>query len=130
MSIRHFIELRLPIIEDHRNSMGKIMSKAISPHELNNAVVDTVQIPDGVIEAINGLLIKSGSRNVITLMQSDVLAAITKKMSVTKKTVFDNNLLDFEQLYRKAGWGVSYDAPGYCETYEESWKFTKPSTKP
>jgi hypothetical protein len=105
------------------------MSKAISPHELNNAVVDAVQIPDGVIEAINELLIKNGSRNPITLMQSDVLVAITKKMRVTKKTVFDNRWLDFEQLYRKAGWVVSYDAPGYCETYEESWKFTKPDTR-
>ena len=33
--------------------------------------------------------------------------------------------LDVEGIYRKAGWDVEYDSPGYCEDYPATFKFRK-----
>ena len=35
---------------------------------------------------------------------------------------------DVEDIYEKAGWDVTYDTPGYNETYEPKFTF-KPSKK-
>jgi hypothetical protein len=34
-------------------------------------------------------------------------------------------MLNFESIYREHGWKVSFDTPGYHESYESSWTFTK-----
>lgn len=35
----------------------------------------------------------------------------------------DEGWLDFEPLFREAGWSVAVDIPGYCENYELFWTF-------
>ena len=42
---------------------------------------------------------------------------------VTRATIFDNNWLDIEPTYRKAGWKVIYDGPAYCENYPATFTF-------
>jgi len=102
------------------------MIRAISPREVEVAIANGANLPDCVIEAVNQLLIKKGAHDCITLMQPEVVTAIMERMGVTdKRIVYVNNWLDFEPFYRKAGWQVTYDRPGYCETYEANWKFEK-----
>jgi hypothetical protein len=41
----------------------------------------------------------------------------------TRQQVFDNNWLDVEDIFRKAGWKVNYEKPAYNESYPASFKF-------
>jgi hypothetical protein len=83
------------------------------------------RIPDGVIEAVNELLSKEFDGKRALLKQNKVLVAISEKMNVPRDTVFANKWLDFEDVYRQAGWLVTYDKPAYNETYEATFEFRK-----
>lgn len=58
--------------------------------------------------------------------QDELVDFILKKApeDVTRQTLFDNHWLDIEPIYRKVGWKVEYDKPGYCETYDANFTFT------
>jgi gamma-glutamylcysteine synthetase len=44
---------------------------------------------------------------------------------ISSKEIYDKKYLDIESLYKKHGWVVVYDKPGYSETYDPYWTFTK-----
>ena len=46
-------------------------------------------------------------------------------LKITEQEVYDRNLLDVEDAYRKLGWKVAYDKPGYNEAYEGTYQFKK-----
>lgn len=99
--------------------------KPITPKE---AVEQKVfNIPDEVIESFNELIASNlDSGGSATILQKDVIKLIMSKMPKIKKdTIFKKGWLDVEDLFRKAGWTVSYDKPGYCEDYEASFEFSK-----
>lgn len=79
------------------------------------------RIPAFVIDAVNGLLRKDG----VLLKQDDVIAAILARApaGTTRAEVFTEKWLDFEDVFRGAGWAVVYDKPGYNETYEPTFEF-------
>ena len=81
-------------------------------------------IPDAVIEAFNDEIARRFLGNSATVKQDDVLARIQEK-GIERGMVFDNGWLDVEDIYRKAGWEVFYDKPGYNETYASTFKFTR-----
>ena len=60
--------------------------------------------------------------------QDELIDFILKKApeGVTKDTLFDNNWLDIEPVYRKGGWRVVYDNPAYYETYDANFTFLIP----
>jgi hypothetical protein len=39
--------------------------------------------------------------------------------------IYANRWMDVEPVYRKAGWKVDYDRPGYNESYEAHYTFTE-----
>jgi hypothetical protein len=39
--------------------------------------------------------------------------------------VYAKGWLNFEAIYEEAGWKVVYDKPGYNETYDANFTFTK-----
>lgn len=82
-------------------------------------------IPQEVIEAVNELIAeKIGNGRYVTLLQKEVVNRICKKMpTVSAQILFDKHWLDFEDVFRRAGWQVEYDKPAYCETYEANWTF-------
>lgn len=43
----------------------------------------------------------------------------------SRQFIFDKHWLDIEDTYRKAGWNVEYDKPGYCENYDAYFVFSK-----
>lgn len=98
--------------------------KPITPDEA--AASHLTSIPDAVFEVFNKLIsdrysAESGS---VTIQQKEVTEQLVAK-GLDLREVFAKNWLDVEPHYRKAGWTVVYDKPGYCETYEPSWSFSK-----
>jgi len=44
---------------------------------------------------------------------------------LTRQGMYDKGWMDVEDAYRKAGWDVDFDKPGYNETYEANFTFSK-----
>lgn len=101
--------------------------KAITPAEAANA--HATNIPDFVIEVVNKLISSafSGS-NSFVITQKRIVEEIIKDNHniphISSRLIFDNNWLDFEPLFEKAGWDVEFDKPGYNESYEVFFRFT------
>ena len=100
------------------------MVKPITPKE-----VKTVQhsIPDFIIEAVNKLIQQNWDGEKAVIEQKEIFKLVANKQThYTKKQICDKQWLDFEDIYRQAGWNVMYDQPAYCEEYFEPYfKFTK-----
>jgi hypothetical protein len=99
------------------------MVNPIKPEE----VVHT--IPDFIIEAVNTLIKKKWDGKKALIKQDDILAIVSSNNEdsdkPSRRTIFDNNWLDFEDIYREVGWKVEYDKPAYNESYDAYFKFTK-----
>jgi hypothetical protein len=100
--------------------------KPITPQEAK--LSKEINVPNFVIKAFNKCIIaninESGKSVVI---QKDVINQIIKSSpsKVTKIQVIVNGWLDVEPIYRKVGWEVSYDKPGYNEDYEPFFEFSR-----
>jgi hypothetical protein len=100
------------------------MSKPIKPNELD--ALQTERLPDFVFDAVNALLAeKANGQNTIRLFQDEVVSAILSRCDLSQSELYDKHYLDFEPAYREAGWSVKYDKPGYNETYEPHFIFSK-----
>ena len=100
------------------------MTKPISPDEVGQA--RDKSFPDFVIEAFNECITKHWDGKTATFQQREVMAAILAKRpfeTMTKSYVYEQRWLDVEDMYRRQGWHVEYDRPGYCETYEPTFTF-------
>lgn len=98
------------------------MTKPLSPQEAEKGI--GTNIPDFVIEAVNTLLLQRKT----TFTQDEIIEGIREASGykVTRKEIFDKGYLYFEYIFRNAGWDVTYDKPGYNETYPPTFTF-KPS---
>lgn len=104
--------------------MSEIAVKPFTPEDVERTFNDN--LPDFVIEAVNELLAEnfSGKGISIRLQQDDIVKRIMEKGEIKEREeVFEKHYLDFEALYRKNGWKVTYDKPGYNETYEAYFEF-------
>ena len=99
------------------------MTKALSPKEAESLREQGFSIPPEVLEAVNDLIVTKPS-NYFTLKISTVKEAIANKMGIPQAEI-EAHWLDFEPVYRAAGWKVYYDRPGYNESYEGFYKFDK-----
>jgi hypothetical protein len=98
--------------------------KPLSPSEVEKKAQS--DIPDCVIDAVNNLLVKEYRNGSATLRQKDILKEIRRiDENMTSTILFENGWMDFEPIFRKAGWSVEYDKPGYNEDYEATFKFKK-----
>lgn len=100
------------------------MITPISPQQALNEKT----LPDGVMKAINDLIIKNYNGQSFTLKQDTIIQEICINMQIdseSRQLVIDNKWLDFENIYKKVGWNVVYDGPAYNETYEPTFKFNK-----
>lgn len=98
--------------------------KPLSPQEV--ADVAKSEIPPAVIEAVNNLLKKKYRRGQsITLKQEDIMKEVTRLNSdLTSTIVYENGWMDFEATFEGVGWKVTYDKPGYNESYPATFEFT------
>ncbi len=99
------------------------MVKPFTPTESIESKVTS--LPDDVIEAVNELLAENiNEHGQAQIKQRDVESRIKTKMKISTKW-FNQKWLDIEPLYRQYGWNVSYDKPGYNESYDAFYEFTK-----
>jgi hypothetical protein len=97
------------------------MAGPIKPSEVDKTTV----IPDVVFDIFNTLITEKWDGDQAIVLQDTVVERITRTLGCPRHTVFDRNLLDIESAYRKAGWTVVYDKPGYNETYPATFIFKK-----
>lgn len=81
-------------------------------------------IPDEVIEAINELIVANWNGHSATFTQTNVVGLIQRKLHCSEDQIYKNHWIDFEDIYRNKGWSVTYDKPGFNESYEPTFKFT------
>lgn len=96
--------------------------KPISPKEIMENLDEI--IPNAVIQAVNELLKEKYRGSEVTIKQKDI---VSRAVSIDNKLagkIIENKYLDFESLYEKSGWKVSYDKPGYNESYDAFFKFS------
>lgn len=88
----------------------------MSPAEFGSGA----HIPEEVFEAFNELITEKRGH----VMQDDVVDRILSKMpDVTRDQLFERGWLDVEEAYRRKGWTVEYDKPGFNESYRASFTF-------
>jgi hypothetical protein len=95
----------------------------ITPDEV--VEVKRTVIPEDVIEAVNKLIAQhwDGHRSRFTVDQA--VMAIKARTGFSRTALFDLHYLNFEEIYRAAGWDVVYDQPAYDETYPANYTFTR-----
>jgi hypothetical protein len=82
-------------------------------------------LPEEVFQVFNDLIQEGWNETWAVVQQNEAATRIAKALGITKAQAFQRKLLDVESAYRKAGWKVEYDKPGYCETYEATFRFSK-----
>jgi hypothetical protein len=100
------------------------MTEPLTPKDA--LAVAHTSFPDGVIEVWNELIQKNLRGKRATIKQDDAARALARKFRVPQQKVYDNDWLDIEDVYRKAGWRVRHDKPGYDESYAAYFEFTAP----
>ncbi len=107
------------------------MAGPISPKDVGGA--RAAAIPEEVFQAFNELIVRKwdGSRSRVLEKEAVDLAAAKLKaagrgdVESCRSSLYENGWLDVEASYRRAGWRVEYDKPGYCETYDASYEFSR-----
>lgn len=105
--------------------MSKV--KPISPDEV--VIQKEKEFPDVVIEVVNRLVKEKWNGKQAIVMQADIVNGILGNSRYTKNEIFGKHLLDFEDIYRKQGWNVTYDSPAYCESYDPYFLFERKTKK-
>jgi hypothetical protein len=100
-----------------------MMTKPIRPSQLQP--IKKVKLPDEVFEVFNQLIRDNWNGKSAVVMQEEAAKRIAKALGIEKISVFDRAFLDVEDAYRKVGWKVLYDKPGFNEDYEAKFKFSK-----
>lgn len=101
--------------------MSNEKARPIKPEEVTGERLKN--FPNEAIEAFNELIARGGG-NYVVIGQEEVIALMVKK-GLDRNAIFQNHWLDVEDMYRKAGWKVEYDKPGFNESYEATFTFSR-----
>lgn len=95
----------------------------ITPEEARNEAKSN--IPEFVINGINNAIKNHYRKSGFTIKEKEILAEIMKVApeNITSVDIFKNHWMDFEDLYKNFGWNISYDRPGYRESYDAIFEF-------
>ena len=99
------------------------MSGPIKPKEVQDKKL--ASIPEEVYEAFNELIVDNWDGKSASVSQKSASVLVARALDITEQDVYLRHLLDVEDVYRKAGWKVVYDKPGYNEDYEAFFVFSK-----
>jgi hypothetical protein len=97
------------------------MAGPVTPEQ----VAASTHLPDAVFEVFNTLITERWDGACAVLMQEEVVQRIMHALSCARGTIFMKGYLDVEHAYRKAGWDVVYDKPGYNEPGHAFFTFRK-----
>lgn len=96
--------------------------KPITPSEV---ILKKAEILPEAIEVWNRLIARKFSGKKAVIKQEDAIEALIAGCVVTRDEVFEQDLLEIEDVYREAGWDVIYDKPAYNEDYSATFTFKK-----
>lgn len=99
------------------------MTKPYSPTEA--ALAKQTVLPAAVINAVNELLAKNYDGQRAVIKQKDIVGTIISQLDTTEREMLAKNWLNIEPLYELYGWKVSYDKPGYNESYDATFTFER-----
>lgn len=108
------------------------MSKRVFPGPIRPdevAIKKRVAIPDEVFTVFNEFIAKNFRGGEARVMQDKVVTEVTKRMKVSRQTIFDNGWMEVEEAYRYVGWSVVYDKPGFGESYPAAFTFRPQSRR-
>ncbi len=103
------------------------MTKPVTPQEALK--LKESKIPDYVFAAFNELISENIVHGRAKVNQPKVVERIIREakelgIDLLRSDIYSNGWLDVEDVYRKAGWKVEYDKPGYNESYDAYFVFT------
>lgn len=101
------------------------MIQPIKPEEIARKKQEV--IPDYVVEIINRIIAEKWNGASSVIKQSDIVARI-RDYNFQRNTLtehFNTDWLEFEDIYRSAGWKIRHDKPAYNETYPATFTFSK-----
>lgn len=100
----------------------------IKPEEILKKKFES--IPNAMIEAVNVLLAKNWVGNESRIRRDDLLNEYFGMIGEVndldaRDVIYKNHWLDFESIYREAGWNVKYEKPSYGDNnFEPFYSFT------
>lgn len=100
--------------------------RPITPDEVGQVRSDSL-LPQ-VIEVFNDLITEKWNGHKAIIKQEEAVQRVVEKLDVSRSWIFECGLLDVEDAYRKVGWTVQFDKPGFNETYEPFFVFTRGGT--
>jgi hypothetical protein len=97
--------------------------RPVLPSEVQE--VKNSAIPPEIVEIVNQLIVQNWDGSSATFKQEEVVKLAEIVLNSERSKLFTHRWLDFEDLFRRVGWEVDYDKPGYNETYDATFTFTK-----
>ena len=98
------------------------MSKPLKPEEASKIHAD--HRPEAVIDVFNELIADNFDGVKSRVMQAEVIERLAER-GVSSADAYAKHWLDVESEFRRAGWSVKYDKPGYNEDYEPYFVFSR-----
>lgn len=96
-----------------------LSNEPITPKKARKSKIKV--IPSFVIICINVMITKNYKNGYSKFRQDDLVSLIEE--TIPEGTKFDRSWLDFEPIYENVGWKVTYDKPGYNESYPATFEF-------
>lgn len=97
--------------------------KPVTPKEIMENLEYTIH--PSIIQAVNCLLKEKYKGKEVSIKQKDILKKAREfTPELTNQKIFDNHYMDFESIFRKAGWKVEYHSPDRDESFEEFFRFS------
>ena len=88
----------------------------IRPKDIIDNLNDIIH--PAIIKAVNELLKEKYRGSQVSITQKDIVSkSISICPELKKDEIFEKKWMDFESIFRKAGWDVRYHSPDYTEDY-------------
>lgn len=117
------------LLFDHAQVLSDYRQSAVKGGPISAADAEKYKqasIPYVAFEAFNELIVENLSSGRASVYQADVVDRMVKK-GLKKDEIYKKGWLDVEPIYRAAGWKVEYDKPGYNESYQPYFVFSRKS---
>jgi hypothetical protein len=99
------------------------LGRPIKPSEVVN--LKCQYIPEIVFNIFNDHIASAWDGRKAIVRQEQVVSALLDTEKYTREEIFRKHILDIEEIYRREGWKIEFDKPGYGESYGAFWTFTK-----
>lgn len=108
--------------------------KPITPEKIEQIKIH--EMPEAIIQATNELIVRKWNGTSATIKVNEIVEQYFRIKGTDpedngreRRELFENHHLDIEPAYRHAGWCVEFDKPGYNESYDSYFVFTKRTKK-